>query len=211
MAEAQQYVLSELYGGAMTVELPEGMADVSDLCQVPDHQEVFAHSVQPFSIIIELAERVKPDDLADDTSSNDVDADAEEDADADRKSALFHLEEICRLGGDTYEILEEIHRVKVDRIPGAAAFAGEARFRSGSRPVQSAATVAGVRGALSQSSDVTRFLLVRLKEQETDVVVTMTLDEAGSPEEAEKLRMKSAAFMKRIRETLQIHDWKLFG
>lgn len=172
---------------------------LSDLRQVPDHQEVFAHSVSPFSVIIELAERVKPEDAGS--------ADGKEDADS--KCALYHLEEICRLGGDTYEILEDIHPVKLSKID-APAFAADARFKSAAKPSQSAGTAAGIRGALTEKSDATQFLLIRLKEQTTDIVVTITLDE-GEPEEADKMRRKCAGYMAHIQETLQIHDWKLFG
>ncbi|KAI5304457.1 hypothetical protein KEM56_006478 [Ascosphaera pollenicola] len=199
MAEAQEYVLTQLFGGAMSVELPEGMSDVSDLRQVPDHQEVFAHSVSPFSVIIELAERVKPEDAGS----------AENAEDADRKCALFHLEEICRLGGDTYEMLEDVHPVKISKID-APAYTAEARFMSGPKPSQTAGTAPGIRQALSGKSDATRFLLIRLKEQTTDIVVTITLDES-SPEEAGKMRRKFATFFEHMKETLQIHDWKLFG
>ena len=46
-----------LYGGAMSVELPRGWLDASDVRPVPDHQEVFTEAAgAQRSIVIELVE-----------------------------------------------------------------------------------------------------------------------------------------------------------
>ncbi|KAG5478754.1 hypothetical protein LSCM1_06158 [Leishmania martiniquensis] len=47
----------DLYGGAMRMCLPQAMADVSDLRQVPDHQEVYADTDTGASVIVELLRR----------------------------------------------------------------------------------------------------------------------------------------------------------
>jgi len=44
----------ELYGGAISCEISEGFADVSEFRQVPDNQEVFAEAVSDRCVIIEL-------------------------------------------------------------------------------------------------------------------------------------------------------------
>lgn len=43
-----------LYGGAITTVLPASFADVSNLREVPDHQEVFLDDVTEASLIVEL-------------------------------------------------------------------------------------------------------------------------------------------------------------
>ncbi|KAI8318386.1 Ran-interacting Mog1 protein, partial [Martensiomyces pterosporus] len=48
----------ELYGGAMSMEIPTGMVDISDFREVPDNQEVFANASTDQSIIIEILESV---------------------------------------------------------------------------------------------------------------------------------------------------------
>ncbi|KAL8932525.1 MAG: hypothetical protein Q9216_006798 [Gyalolechia sp. 2 TL-2023] len=48
----------ELFGGAMVVNLPNGYADVSDIREVPDHQEIYLDASGFSSIIVEIAERV---------------------------------------------------------------------------------------------------------------------------------------------------------
>ncbi|GAB1517533.1 hypothetical protein RhiTH_000582 [Rhizoctonia solani] len=66
----------ELFGGAITVQLPAGLTDasyqallthalpypISDLRQVPDTQEVFLAADSDVSIVCEILERVAPDD-----------------------------------------------------------------------------------------------------------------------------------------------------
>ncbi|GME73264.1 hypothetical protein B5S28_g3384 [[Candida] boidinii] len=80
----------QLYGGGMTVELPEGVIDASEFREVPDTQEVYvtaSNNTEDYnspnkedSIITDLLEKV-------DSVSND-------------ESILFHLNEIAKLNGD---------------------------------------------------------------------------------------------------------------
>ncbi|KAL2393557.1 hypothetical protein ABEF93_003235 [Exophiala dermatitidis] len=54
------YGLRELYGGAMTVELPVDLIDSSDLRQIPNHQEVFLSPTTLTSIIFEINDYQTP-------------------------------------------------------------------------------------------------------------------------------------------------------
>ncbi|CAN9500632.1 unnamed protein product [Ophioblennius macclurei] len=45
-----------LFGGALSAVLPRGAADVSDLREIPDNQEVFANAHTDQSLIVELVE-----------------------------------------------------------------------------------------------------------------------------------------------------------
>ncbi|KAG8690491.1 hypothetical protein FRC09_011961 [Ceratobasidium sp. 395] len=51
-----------LFGGAIEIDLPDGLTDASDLRQVPDTQEVFLATNSDVSVVIEILERVAPDD-----------------------------------------------------------------------------------------------------------------------------------------------------
>ncbi|KAF8610841.1 Mog1p/PsbP-like protein [Ceratobasidium sp. AG-I] len=51
-----------LFGGAITIVLPAGLIDASDLRQVPDTQEVFLAPDSDVSVVVEILERVAPDD-----------------------------------------------------------------------------------------------------------------------------------------------------
>ena len=49
-------VRRELFGGAITIMLPETFEDVSVLREIPDHQEVFVDRDSEVSLIVELLE-----------------------------------------------------------------------------------------------------------------------------------------------------------
>ncbi|KAI4097186.1 MAG: hypothetical protein LQ344_000596 [Seirophora lacunosa] len=48
----------ELFGGAIVAHIPNSYADVSNIREVPDHQEIYLDASGFSSVIIELAERV---------------------------------------------------------------------------------------------------------------------------------------------------------
>jgi hypothetical protein len=52
----------ELYGGAITTEIPTTMIDASDIRQIPDHQEVFLSNTTLTSLIFEINQLVKQPD-----------------------------------------------------------------------------------------------------------------------------------------------------
>ncbi|MCJ1224131.1 hypothetical protein MMC12_000775 [Toensbergia leucococca] len=55
---AVEYTRVDLYGGALSVELPVGFIDASNFRPVPDHQEVFVSNNNSTSIIIDILESV---------------------------------------------------------------------------------------------------------------------------------------------------------
>lgn len=58
------FATHELYGGAITVELPSPLIDASDIRQIPDHQEVFLSTKTLTSIIFEINQYVNQPDPA---------------------------------------------------------------------------------------------------------------------------------------------------
>jgi hypothetical protein len=73
--DSRPWALVECFGGAITTSLPRGFANVSEVRQVPDNQEVFVDAASGCSVIVELLERV---------------------AAADADAAAFHFAEIAR-------------------------------------------------------------------------------------------------------------------
>lgn len=51
-----------VFGGAITMTLPADIIDASEIRQVPDTQELFLFRDSDISIILEVLERVEPDD-----------------------------------------------------------------------------------------------------------------------------------------------------
>ena len=59
---SQSLVLRELFGGAITIQLPNDLLDASELREVPDTQEVFVDKHSDISYILDVNERVPPTD-----------------------------------------------------------------------------------------------------------------------------------------------------
>lgn len=57
-----QYIPRPLFGGAIIGRTVSNLIDASDLRQVPDTQEVFLYSDSDVSIIVEILQRVDPND-----------------------------------------------------------------------------------------------------------------------------------------------------
>ncbi|XP_064642027.1 ran guanine nucleotide release factor-like [Lineus longissimus] len=82
-----------LFGGAMTIFLPEDVLDASKVRQIPDNQEVFTHSKTDQSMIIEILEYVnEPDQMAIRTHYGDIAGC--NDAATDEDTQILHVEQI---------------------------------------------------------------------------------------------------------------------
>ncbi|KAJ3844466.1 hypothetical protein F5878DRAFT_648884 [Lentinula raphanica] len=57
--------LLQLFGGAITATAPNNLLDASEIRQIPDTQEVFLFPDSSISIIVEILQRVEPDDNQD--------------------------------------------------------------------------------------------------------------------------------------------------
>jgi hypothetical protein len=64
--QLEQLKPAQLYGGAITTALPSRFVDVSQMRQVPDHQEVYVDMNSDQSIIFEL---LSMDDVANDRAA----------------------------------------------------------------------------------------------------------------------------------------------
>lgn len=53
------YIPVPLFGGALTATLPTTFSDVSEIRQIPDHQEVFLEKTAFSSITFDILERVE--------------------------------------------------------------------------------------------------------------------------------------------------------
>ncbi|KAF8270358.1 Mog1p/PsbP-like protein [Lactarius quietus] len=85
----------ELFGGAITANYPEGYIDASTLREVPDTQEVYLSRSSNDSIILEILERVSPDDSSD--------------------AAKFHFAALAHDNDALSSIIEDVHAIPNDR------------------------------------------------------------------------------------------------
>jgi len=59
-----------LFGGAIVFDIPPECIDVSDFRQVPDTQEVFLYPESGISVVVEVLQRVAPDDIVEAAKSH---------------------------------------------------------------------------------------------------------------------------------------------
>ncbi|KAI9790844.1 MAG: hypothetical protein M1833_001758 [Piccolia ochrophora] len=181
-----------LFGGAMTVELPTGFADVSDIRQVPDHQEVYLDKDGFTSIIFDINERV--------TTTN-TDADA----------LQFHLGDIVEGSEGLKTWFSDSTTLKqLPNTPTYTLFVTQHTASPGSESVK--APGADFTGIL--------LILIRLEAQKTDLVVTVNVPHTRgnyAPEEIDleasktgKLLGAALIYRDKILETLDVKDWGLF-
>ena len=192
----------ELFGGAITVDLPTRMVDVSEFRPVPDNQEVWTDADRDESIIVELLERVDvgPSDAEGAAAWFFRDLAAVNDASVE--SGLSHISRTVVLTGK-------------EDLPSLNGPFAHASMCVGTQ------TVAKGRDGDDKRNDVEVVVMnVRLPQVRTDMLVTLnraTRIASGSSADAPRAEEKregafsAAATAERVAATLRIEDWSLFG
>ncbi|KAK3628789.1 hypothetical protein LTR56_018408 [Elasticomyces elasticus] len=185
------YVATSLYGGAITCLLPSNFADVSDLRQVPDHQEVYLDKDGYTSVVVDILERVEKEN--------------------DQEALNYHLKDLVQEdeGEVTTWDISEVKMAKLqDTIP---AYTLLATTPPGARQ----------RGRAHEPDFVgVLLLLIRLVEQKTDVLVAVNVPHipghyiAGEVDLERRmtggLLRVGGEIREKIVESLEIRDWELF-
>ena len=169
---------------------------------MPDNQEVFAHAIHPYSAIIELVEPV-----SEEQASTVQGVSGDDEVSKDKRAVAFHVDEFCRLGGDSYSIDEEVRQITAGRLPNAPAYATHGNIHSTPKPVQTAATATDMREIGTRHDSGLWLLLFRLKEKATDLLVTVT---SKNPDHDQFLLNAMPRIVERIAETVNIVNWTLF-
>ncbi|GIZ47659.1 hypothetical protein CKM354_001074400 [Cercospora kikuchii] len=185
----------DLFGGAITAEIPIGWEDVSQIRQVPDTQEVFLHTEGFSSMVFDILERVE-------NASND-----------DVEALKFHLSDIIDSEPDAAAstVLETASEFGLGKMPGTKCLSLVARVPAGEK----------MRGRANEPKGgvVVFVILVRLERVETDFVVSVNLPvmregavgEGGDVKEVEGLLDVGRKVRERVVGSLQVKDWGLFG
>ncbi|KAL6239128.1 hypothetical protein BDW75DRAFT_227476 [Aspergillus navahoensis] len=220
----------DLYGGAIKAIIPERWLDASSLRQIPDHQELFLSPTTLSNLIFEINERVSEDtalsalqstpnqEILEILGSN-PGATPET---VDKAAALYHLNDIRDGDWDALRIVTPPQQVSVQKLPSAKSYKGVAQIistavpRSGVAPsIGGAAAGSSADGALI-SSVIVHYLLVRLEEQETDVLVFFNVphkefDEKGDPRGLLEEEELASETINGLVDSLEVVDWGLFG
>ena len=192
----------ELFGGAITVDLPTRMVDVSEFRPVPDNQEVWTDADRDESIIVELLERV-------DVGPSDAEG-----------AAAWFFRDLAAVNDASVESgLSHISRTVV--------LTGKEDLPSLNGPFAHASMCVGTQTvAKGRDGDDTRndvdvvVVCVRLPQVRTDVLITVNRTTRVAPgssadapraEEKREEALSAAATATRVAASLRIRDWNLFG
>ncbi|KAG0222179.1 hypothetical protein B0O80DRAFT_465151 [Mortierella sp. GBAus27b] len=197
-------VQQELYGGAITLSLPSKFDNISNVRQIPDHQEVFVNLREDQSVIIEILE------LAADAT--------------DENCAAFHFRQLAE--DNNAEDASEIQSVtllnnaelptwpadaKIYLLLGqqrVAKFNEDQRAQDPSDP------------SLQQDPrNLVQIMMVvvRLPRQETDIVITynvaLQISDASSSKQVshEGDIHEAEAWFRNLITSFQVRNWGLFG
>ncbi|EGP83627.1 unnamed protein product [Zymoseptoria tritici ST99CH_1A5] len=185
-----QFKTASLFGGAISVDIPQTWADVSEIREVPDTQEVYLDRDGFSSIVVDILERV--------------------DKPTDGEALEYHLSDI--IDEDLGEAkIRERKDASLRLMPSTPVFTLIATTPPGARQ----------RGRPNEPDFVgVIMILIRLKEQKTDIVVTVNVphlpnsyDENEMTPEEGKLGplMESASKVKeRVLDTFEVKDFGLF-
>lgn len=234
----------DLYGGAIKAIIPESWLDArsvnpcpaikhpfqlttshSDLRQIPDHQELFLSRTTLSNLIYEINERVSEETALAALQSSPSSAILGPNPGAspefiDKAAALYHLNDIRDDDGDVMRVVTP-QQVTLQKLAGARAYRGivqmsSAPAREGVAPsIGGAAAGSSADGGLESSVSV-HYLLVRLEEQETDILIFVNIphkefDEKGDPRGLSSEEELASQVIDGLIQRFEIADWGLFG
>lgn len=222
MPAASNFQSTDLYGGAIKVQLPSGFVDASQFREVPDTQEVYVNDSYDDSIVFDLMERI--------------------DAASDTDALKEHLDEISQLNGadldsQLIQLYSETHSLVQ---PGIKPRASPAYITVAIEPAKKwGRTTTLVQDGtedrkLQEPILVLILVLIRLKSVDTDVLVSYntpitrekdlkSIQEAfaqagdagtfsvATTSELPPRVQEGVMSVKRVIDTLEVEDWTLFG
>ncbi|KAF2084527.1 Mog1p/PsbP-like protein [Saccharata proteae CBS 121410] len=197
-----EFISTELFGGAIVVDLPACFVDASNIRQVPDNQEVFLDSNGFTSLIFDLTER--------------VDAPA---AGSDEEALKYHFSDII-----DEETNEDSTRIWQSGAVGMGKMASHPAYTllATQHPPSPKTTTTTPTHPPKPTPDFTAILLLllRLEAQKTDIVVTINVphapgEYAATEVDFEKkqfgaLTERARAALERVRESFEVREWGLF-
>lgn len=175
-----------LFGGAITCDLPGSFSDMSELREVPDHQEVWCDIISDRSVIVEILERKSL---------------------SDEQAVEFFLSDlaVCNEARDT-SVVSERQVLVVEETPGLPA---DVRCFY----AVTDQTVAKFKEACGNRVLI-HLLIIRLVAQETDILVSLndpvSIDPQSSSAGVPVVQGSNEVFAA-IMKSFKIVDWDLFG
>ncbi|KAL2057800.1 hypothetical protein ABVK25_002184 [Lepraria finkii] len=188
---ATEFKHTELFGGAITANLPSGFADVSTIRQVPDNQEVYLEANGFTSLIIDLTERVTQ-------------------FSTDKEALEYHLADIIA-EDETKQIVSVFENVQLSNFPPPPPDPGAARRPHA--PTNTDIHLTLIR-LVEQSTDIVITLNVPHIPNETNPEDPVAGDDEAVRKQLNE-RTEKAVLMKEAWEmvvgSVEVRDWSLFG
>ncbi|KAF9094233.1 hypothetical protein BGX29_004838 [Mortierella sp. GBA35] len=203
----------ELYGGAITMNLPNKFGNISHVREVPDHQEVFVNVDEDQSVIVEILE------LAAEAT--------------DEACAAFHFQQLAEDNdAEDSSVIQSVSVINNAELPTWPAEAkiylllGQQRidkFNEQQRLQQSLATATSVATATSSSAADARNLVqimmvvFRLPRQDTDIVLSYNVplqisEQSSSKQVAHEGNIQEAeVWFRNLVGSFTVREWGLFG
>ncbi|KAG0369730.1 hypothetical protein BC939DRAFT_441680 [Gamsiella multidivaricata] len=201
-------VQQELFGGAITMDLPRKFENISHVREVPDHQEVFVNVDEDQSVIVEILE------LAAEASNE--------------ACAAFHYQQLAEDNdAEDASVIQSVSILNNAELPTWPAEAkiylllGQqriAKFNERQRQQEAQAQAqAGSSSADARNLVQIMMLVVRLPRQGTDLVISynvpLQISESSSSKQVahEGSIQEAEVWFRTLVGTFQVRDWGLFG
>ena len=191
-----EFKSTPLFGGALRCDLPTTFADVSEIRQIPDHQEVWLDKNGFTNIIIEINQRVSTDD-----------------ASTDEEALRYHFKDLAESNdasaADETKFWASSSAV-LSKMPGVPAYALFATQHNTNKTTKNPEDFTGV-----------LMVLVRLEKQESDVLICVNVPHVPGhyngtdidlpAQKVGKLLEEGGIIRQKVFETFEVKDWSLFG
>ncbi|XP_014551271.1 hypothetical protein COCVIDRAFT_113349 [Bipolaris victoriae FI3] len=178
-----------LYGGAITVDLPSDYSDASLIRQIPSHQEVYLHNTGYTSIVLEILEYV--------------------DKPSDEEALQYHFADLIDGTGDATTMVAQA-KSEMKNLPQTPILT--LTFIQTPPPAP-----AGAPARKTPEYTFIQLILVRLKDQGTDIMITINSPHypgeytpAASPSSETQLMTEAKGIKEKVLESFAIKEWGLF-
>lgn len=216
-------VKTNLYGGAITADFPIGFIDASQFREIPDTQEVYVSETVDDSLVIDLMEAVEEiGDEAVNTHLKEI---------AEMNNAGIH--EYARLYTAEHKVTTLSEMSHTPAAPSSAVITvaiEPARKWGRSSQLHSDESEKDEKDAFEKDNNngllespllALVLAVVRLHKVSTDLVVTYNVPitqrkdleglRSGQPEQMPERVQAGLESVRKILESLEVHDWQLFG
>ncbi|KAA8649797.1 hypothetical protein EYZ11_005387 [Aspergillus tanneri] len=209
-----KFITHEFYGSTIKGVIPQGWIDASTLREVPDHQEIFLSATTLSNQIIEINQRVDRDEALSATRTQPLSTDSLPET-IDKAAIMYHLHDLCD-ESDTLEVLVPAQKVPMQEIPKASAYRGVVALTATKMGQHRREQREGQTQGQAALTTNCHYLLVRLEEQETDLLVFVNVpseefDARGDVRGLEEENKLAEGLIGELVVRLKVVDWGLFA